>query len=103
VFYVCDLAKKNWPMVMPEKKGLWGLKMLLRRRNTTSLTKFYPLTLHTNPNSWELTKHRNCEATIVKKSIYRNQGRKSKSNFYLILFVMPEDVSISGNGIRFVI
>jgi hypothetical protein len=26
---------------MPGKKGLWGLKMLLlRRRNTTSLTKF---------------------------------------------------------------
>jgi hypothetical protein len=30
------------------KKGLLGLKMLLRRRNTTSLTKFHPLTLHSN-------------------------------------------------------
>jgi hypothetical protein len=29
--------------------------------------------------------------TIVKKSIYRNQGRKSKPGFYWILFVMPED------------
>jgi hypothetical protein len=63
------------------KKGLWGLKMLLRRRNTTSLTKFHPLTLHTSPSSWELTKHRTCEVTIVKKSIYRNQGRKRKLDF----------------------
>jgi hypothetical protein len=81
VFYVPDLAKKIWSVVMPGKKGLWGLKFLLRRRNTTSLTKFHPLTLHTIPSTWELTKHRTCEATIVKKSIYRNQGRKSKPNF----------------------
>jgi hypothetical protein len=67
VFYVPDLAKKNCSVVMPGKKGLWGLKMLLRRRNTTSLMKFHPLTLHTCPNSWELTKHRTCEATIAKK------------------------------------
>jgi hypothetical protein len=51
---------------MPGKKGLWGLKMLLRRGNTIRLTKFHPLTLHTSPNSWELTKHHTCEATIVK-------------------------------------
>jgi hypothetical protein len=76
VFYVPDLAKKNWSVVMP-KKGLLGLKMLLRRRNTTSLTKLHPSTLHTSPNSWELIKHRTCEATIVKKSIYRNHGRKA--------------------------
>jgi hypothetical protein len=80
VSYVPDLAKKNWSVVMPGKKGLWGLKMLLMR-NTTSLTKFHPLTLHTSPNSWELTKHRTCEATIVKKSIYINQGRKRKQDF----------------------
>jgi hypothetical protein len=67
VFYVPDLAKKNCSVVMPGKKGLWGLKMLLRRRNTTSLAKFHPLALHTCPNSWELTKHRTCEATIAKK------------------------------------
>jgi hypothetical protein len=72
VFYVPDLANKNWSMVMPGEKRLWGLKMLLRRRNTSSLMKFHPLTLHTSPNSSELTKHRTCEATIVKKSIYRN-------------------------------
>jgi hypothetical protein len=45
VFYVPNLAKKNWYVVMPGKKGLWALKMLLRRRNTTSLTKFHPLTI----------------------------------------------------------
>jgi hypothetical protein len=66
VFYVPDLAKKNWYVDISGKKGLLGLKMLLRRRNTTSLTKFHPLTLHTSPDSWELTKHRTCEATIVK-------------------------------------
>jgi hypothetical protein len=77
VFYVPDLAKKNWSVVMLGKKGLLGLKTLLRRTNTTSLMKFHPLTLHTSPDSWELTKHRTCEATIVKKFRYRNQGRKS--------------------------
>jgi hypothetical protein len=81
VFYVPDFAKKNCSMVMLGKKGLWGLKMLLRRRNTTSLMKFHPSTLHTSPNSWELKKHYTCEANIVKKSIYRNQGRKSKPAF----------------------
>ena len=44
VFYVPDLAKKHWSVVIPRKKGLLGLKMLLRRRNTTSLMKFHPLT-----------------------------------------------------------
>jgi hypothetical protein len=67
VFYVPDLTKKSWSVVMPGKKGLLVLKMLLRRRNTTSLTKFHPLTLHTSTDSWELTKHRTCKATIVKK------------------------------------
>jgi hypothetical protein len=81
VFYVPDLAKKNWYVVMPGKNGLLGLKMLLLRSNTSSLTKFHPLTLHTSPDSWELTKHRTCEETIVKKSIYINQGRKSKPDF----------------------
>jgi hypothetical protein len=42
VFYVPDLANKNWFVVMLGKKGLLGLKMYLRRRNTTSLTKFHP-------------------------------------------------------------
>jgi hypothetical protein len=38
-----------------------------------------------------------------EKSIYRNQGRKSRPDLCGILFVMPEDVSIGRNGIRFVI
>jgi hypothetical protein len=38
-----------------------------------------------------------------EKSIYKNQGRKSKPDSFWILFVMSEDVSIGGNGIRFVI
>jgi hypothetical protein len=39
----------------------------------------------------------------LKKSMYRNQGRKSKPDFCWILFVVLEDVSIGGNGICFVI
>jgi hypothetical protein len=70
VFYAPDLAK-------PGKKELWGLKMLLRRKNKTSLTKFHPLTRHTSPNSWKLIKHRTCEATLVKK-IYIQKSRKKK-------------------------
>jgi hypothetical protein len=67
VFYVPDLAKENYSEVMPGKKGLWGLKMLLRRRNTTSLMKFHPLTLHASPNTWELTKHRTCDTTTKQR------------------------------------
>jgi hypothetical protein len=51
VFYVPDLAKKNSYVVMLGKKELLGLKMLLLRRNITSLMKFHPLTLHTSPES----------------------------------------------------
>jgi hypothetical protein len=32
--------------------------------------EFHPFTLHISPNSSELTKHRTCEATIVKKNPY---------------------------------
>jgi hypothetical protein len=35
--------QRRTAVVMPGKKGMLGLKMLLRRRNTTSLTKFHPL------------------------------------------------------------
>jgi hypothetical protein len=60
------------------RQGLWGLKMLLRRRNTTSLTKFHPLTLHTSPNSWELTKHCTCEATTVKNPYTEIKEEKAR-------------------------
>jgi hypothetical protein len=65
VFYVPDLAKKNWYVVMPEKR-IVGIENVVEEENTTSLTKFYHLTLHTSPNYWELTKHRTCEVTIMK-------------------------------------
>jgi hypothetical protein len=77
VFYVLDIAKKNWYVFMLGKKGFWGLKMLLRRRNTISLMKFHPLTLHTSPNSWELTKHRTCEETIVKNPYTETKEEKA--------------------------
>jgi hypothetical protein len=64
---------------MPGKKGLLGLKMLLRRRNTTSLTKFHPLTIHLIPDSWELTKHRTCKVTIVKKIDIQKLRKKKQA------------------------
>jgi hypothetical protein len=82
VFYVPDLAKNSLSVVLSAEKGLLGLKLLLLRRNTISLTKVHPFTLHTCPESWELIKHHTCEATIVKRSIYKNQRRKiSKVDF----------------------
>jgi hypothetical protein len=41
----------------------------------------FNLKLHRSPESWELTKYCPFKETIVKKSIYRNQGRKSKPDF----------------------
>jgi hypothetical protein len=61
------LQRRTGPWLCLKKKIVRIEKMLLlRRRNTTSLKKFHPLTLHTSPNYLELTKHHTCEATIVK-------------------------------------
>ena len=83
VFYVPDLAKKNWYVVMPGKKGLLGLKMLLRRRNTTNLMKFLPLTCLMCPDSWQMKKHHTCDATIGKLSKSIKQG-KSKLDVCIV-------------------
>jgi hypothetical protein len=77
VFYVPDLAKKNWSVLMPGKKVLWGLKMLLRRRNTTSLMKFHPLTLQYKPQLMGTNKIPYLQTDHSEKSIYRNQGKKA--------------------------
>jgi hypothetical protein len=37
------------------------------------------------------------------EKIHIQKSRKKKQAWFLLLFVMPEDVSIGGNGIRFVI
>jgi hypothetical protein len=78
VFYVPDLAKMNWSVVMPGKKGLLGLKMLLRRRNTTSLTKFHPLTLHTSRDSWELINKTPYLRSDHSEKIYLQKSRKKQ-------------------------
>jgi hypothetical protein len=59
-------------------------------------TSYKPQLLGPNKTPYLRSDHR-------EKSIYRNQGRKSKPDFCWILFVMLEDVSIGGNGIYFVI
>jgi hypothetical protein len=75
VFYVPDLAKNNWSMVLAEKR-IVGVEMLSRRRITTSLMKFHPLTLHTSPDSWKVTKLHTCQATIVKNPYTENKEEK---------------------------
>jgi hypothetical protein len=59
-----------------------GIENVVEEEEYNQFDEISYLTLHTSPNSSELTKHRTCEVTIVKKSIYRNQGRKSKPGFY---------------------
>jgi hypothetical protein len=76
---------------------LWGIENVVEKEE---YNKFYKIpsfdTLHTSPNSWELTKHHTCEATIVKKSI-----KEEKANLISAeSFLMSEDVSIAGNRIR---
>jgi hypothetical protein len=58
-----------------------GIENVVVEEEYNQFDEISSLTLHTSPNSWELTIHRNCEATIVKKSIYRNQGRKNNLDF----------------------
>jgi hypothetical protein len=65
VFYVLDLAKKNWSVVMPVKKRIVGVENVVEEEEY-SMMKFHFLTLHTRPDSWELTEHRTYKATIVK-------------------------------------
>jgi hypothetical protein len=77
VFYVPDLAKKNWSVVMPGKKGLWGLKMLLRRRNTTSLTKFHPFDTSYKPQLFGTNKIPYLRSDHSEK-IHIQKSRKKK-------------------------
>jgi hypothetical protein len=80
------LSKCSTYLTLQRITGLW---LCLEKRivgvenvvENEEYNHFDTLILHTSPNSGELTKHRTCETTIVKKSIYRNQGRKSEPNF----------------------
>jgi hypothetical protein len=79
------LSKCSMYLTLQKTIGLWsflekkivGVEMLLRRRNTTNLTKFHPLKLHRSSDSLEVTKRRTCEASIVKK-IQIQKSRKKK-------------------------
>ena len=77
------LQRKTSMWLCLGKKGLLGLKMLLRRRNTTNLMKFLPLTCHTCPDSWQMKKHHTCDATIRKPSKSIKQG-KSKLDVCIV-------------------
>jgi hypothetical protein len=80
VFYVPDLVMKNWSMVLLEKR-IVGAENVVEEEEYNLFDKIPSLIIHASPYSWELTKHRTCVATIVKQSIKRNQGRKSKLDF----------------------
>jgi hypothetical protein len=58
-----------------------GIENIVEEEEYNQFDEIPSFALHTSPNSSELTKHRTCEATIVKKFIYRNQRRKSKADF----------------------
>jgi hypothetical protein len=43
-----------------------GIENVVEEEEYNQFDKIHPMTLHTSPNSWELTKHHTCETTIVK-------------------------------------
>jgi hypothetical protein len=63
------------------KKRIVGVENVVEEEENNQFDEIPSFDTSYKPNSWELTKHRTCEATIVKKSIYRNQERKSKPDF----------------------
>jgi hypothetical protein len=80
VFYVPNLAKKNWSMVMPEKR-IVGIENVVEEEEYNQFDEIPSFDTSYKPQLFITTKHRTCDATIVKESIYRNQGRKSKPDF----------------------
>jgi hypothetical protein len=76
-------------LTLQRRTSLWlcleirivGIENVNEEEEYNQFNEIPSLTLHTIPSSSELTKHCTCEATIPKKSIYRNQGRKGKPDF----------------------
>jgi hypothetical protein len=58
-----------------------GIENVVEEEEYNQFDEIPPFDTSYKPNSSELTKHHTCEATTVKQSIYRNQGRKSKPDF----------------------
>jgi hypothetical protein len=80
VFYVLDLAKKNWYVVMPGKKDC-GIENVVEEEEYNQFDEIpsfdtsYKLQLvGTNKTLYLRSDH-------SEKSIYRNEGRKSKPDF----------------------
>jgi hypothetical protein len=81
VFYVPELAKKNWYVVMPGKKD-YGIVNVVEEEEYNQFdeipsfdTSYKPQLLGTNKTPYLRRDH-------SEKSIYRNQGRKNKPDFY---------------------
>jgi hypothetical protein len=66
VFYVPDLAKKNWSVVMPEKR-IVGIENVVEQEQYNQFDKIPSFDTSYKPQLLELTKHRTCEETIVKR------------------------------------
>ena len=75
VFYVPDLAKKNWYVVMPGKRRIVGVENVVEEEEYNQFDEIRHLTCHTGPNSWQMIKHHTCEATIKKQSMSVKQGK----------------------------
>jgi hypothetical protein len=71
-----DLAKRTGLWLFLEKR-IVGIENVVEEEEYNQFDKIPSFDTYTSPNSWELTKHRTCEATIVKK-IHIQKSRKKK-------------------------
>jgi hypothetical protein len=58
-----------------------GIENVVEEEEYNQFDKIPSFDTSYKPQLFGTNKHHTCEATIVKKSIYRNQGRKSKPDF----------------------
>jgi hypothetical protein len=79
VFYEPDLAKNNWSVVLPEKR-IVGVENVVEEEEYNQFdkipffdTSYKPWLLGSNKTPYLRSDH-------SEKSIYKNQGRKSKPN-----------------------
>jgi hypothetical protein len=66
---------------MPGKKWIVGVENVVEEEEYNQFDEIPSFDTSFKPRLLGVTKHRTCEATIVKKSIYRNQERKNRPDF----------------------
>jgi hypothetical protein len=81
VFYVPDLAKKNWSVVMARKKRIVGIENFVEEEEYNQFDKIPSFDTLYKPQLFENNKIPYLRSDHSEKSIYRNHGRKSKPDF----------------------